>query len=150
MPTPRPRVWISDCGTYYALPVDDQEASAPAYDVLAIHGPGIWLYKRYRPTGFADLDHRYTHAEFPHMVASWTNKGRGLRSGRWICAFEIGFADTRQDIPIQPFTGNVVVTNYDATFTQTRAITAQTMRHLLARVATARAVWAHKADHATV
>ena len=147
MPIPRPRIWISDCGNYYALPVDAKEASAPAYDVLAIHGPSIWLYRRYRPTGFADSDHRYTHAEFPHMIAAWANKGRGLRSGRWTCAFAIGFVDTRQDIPIKPLTGNVIVADYEATFTRTRAVTAQTMRQLLTRVETAKATWARKEDH---
>lgn len=123
-------LWISDCGRYVARR-EDAAGDALRYDVIELATGIVWLGKRYRPTGWHDTDRRFTHAEFPRMLTGWINLGRRLRSGRWIPAFELSFADCDTTVPILPFSGNVIRRSYQATFR--RMVPARhTKRHALA------------------
>ena len=110
-------MWISDCGRYFARPFYHPEgACGSEYDVVERATGTTWLARRYKPKGWKDKDRRYTHPEFPRMVGYWGNRGRQLRSGRWIKAFELGFTDHDQSIRIDPLKGNTVLASYAATF----------------------------------
>jgi hypothetical protein len=108
-------LWISDCGRYWARRVG-APGDGLTYDVIEIATGIVWLGRRYHPMGWDDTDRRYTHAEFPRMVTGWLNRGRGLRSGRWVRAFALSFADCDTTVPIQVFSGNVIRCSYEATF----------------------------------
>lgn len=94
----RESVWVSDCAKYFARDTHRPWEVMP--DVVERATQTWWLARRYVPTGFDDTDRRYTHAEFPRMVTSWSNNGRTLRSGRHLSAFEVGCAELDQSIPI--------------------------------------------------
>lgn len=136
------RVWVSTDGHYYALPYRQIDGT-PYYDVLDAHGPGVWLSHRYQPTGFDDTDPRYTHAEFPQMIASWTNKSRWTRrTRRHIPAFRMTFMDVRQDLQLLPFSKRVCdpspyLAHYEATFLKQTRISRQLYATLQARIAEA-------------
>jgi hypothetical protein len=110
----REALWISDCKKYYARRLYSEDSTG--LDVLAVDGSRIWLSGRYKPTGWEDTDRRYTHPEFPHMVVSWRNLGRSTRSGRWVSAFELGFADCDQSKRIEYLKGNTIIKSYKAQF----------------------------------
>jgi len=105
-------LWISECGGYYAREI----GSACKVDILAIDGSCIWYASRYQPKGWDDTDRRYTHAEFPHMVAGWSNEGHYTRRGRWISAFTSYFYDLDQSVPMWRSTEKAVQKEYRATF----------------------------------
>lgn len=149
------QVWLSTDGCYYALPAP-RGGSAVAYDVLEGEGPGVWLHQRYVPTGWDDTDKRYTHAEFPGMIGSWTNEGRWTRGRtRYIEGFSMTFLDLRQDIQIHPWASRPadapyashVLATYVATFRTQRRVTPKTWQAIQARIAEAiteghRRLWA--------
>ena len=113
----RESVWVSDCGKYFARDTHVPNDVMP--DVVERATQTWWLARRYVPTGFDDTDRRYTHAEFPRMVTSWSNRGRTLRSGRDVRAFEVGCAELDQSIPIRTEDGgfnNVVRGRFSARF----------------------------------
>lgn len=106
-------LWVSECGRYLARAVP-QSNDCTAYDVIEVATRKVWLHGRRKLTGFSDPRRKF--AEFPQMVSGWSNRGRGLRSGRWIRAFDLSFADVDTTIEIKAFSGNVVLTNYEAEF----------------------------------
>jgi hypothetical protein len=110
----RESLWVSDCGNYYARPYHG--GFSTDYDILAKDGSKEWLTNRYIPTGFDDTDKRHIYPEFPHMTTSWHNEGKTLRSGRYIEAFSMGFADLDTSVKIEPLTGNTITHHYEATF----------------------------------
>ncbi len=118
--------FVSECGRYVALPFGDDCA---AYDVVELATDTVWLWGRYKPTGFDDKDRRYTHAEFPRMVSGWSNRGQ-RRGERWISAFDLSFVDADMTLPIERFSGNVATRRYEAAFR--RAIPRSHTRRLAA------------------
>jgi hypothetical protein len=142
MPTTH-TVWVSDCGQYYALAAPSRR---PAYDVLEVHGPGVWLSQRYEPQGWQDTDRRYTHAEFPHMTLGWSLRGGWNRTRtRFDEAFEQAFGDLRQDLQCRPLSarradlpaGAHVLTVSTATFTKQRRVSRASWNVLQQRIADA-------------
>jgi hypothetical protein len=137
------KVWVSDCGQYYALAAPYRP---PAYDVLEVHGPGVWLSRRYEPQGWQDTDRRYTHAEFPHMTLDWRLRGGWNRTRtRFDDAFAQVFCDLRQDLQCLPFgarrddlpAGAHLLARYTATFTKQRRVSRASWDVLHQRIADA-------------
>lgn len=154
------KAWVSDCGQYYAL---EAPCRQPAYDVLEVQGPGVWLSRRYEPQGWQDTDRRYTHAEFPHLTLDWTNLGGWNRTRtRYQKAFRQLFADVRQDLQLLPFLSRRadlhyaahILATYRATFRRQRRVSRHTWEHLQARIAQAlvdghATLYPQGADHGT-
>ncbi|MEO7716284.1 MAG: hypothetical protein ABIY70_08770 [Capsulimonas sp.] len=109
----RETLWISECGEYFARPVLNW--SSPNYDVLTRDCSKVWYGLRYQATGFDDP--KLDFAEFEHMTTGWSNRGhRRKRTGEWVEAFDLSFADVDTQEKIQPFKGNVVRKAYQAEF----------------------------------
>jgi hypothetical protein len=103
--------WLSDCGQYIAhIWSKDGRGSSLKIDVMSTTGPECWLGGRYQPTGWHDKDRRYTHAEFAHMVTSWSN---GYPHG-----FSLGFSDLDQSVRLLNMKGNAVLKSYTARFSR--------------------------------
>lgn len=100
--------FVSDCGLYIAVPYGD----GVAYDVIEVAAKTVWLWRRYKATGFDDSDRRHTHPEFSRMVMSWSKRG----DRRGDPAFALCFADLDRTIATKPWTGNGVLRGYEATF----------------------------------
>jgi hypothetical protein len=137
------KVWVSDCFAYYAVP--QPALSALAYDVIEAEGDRVWLAHRYRPRS-EDHDPRYTHAEFPHLVGGWTNKGKWDRGQtRWREAFALHFVDIRQDLQVLPASARRddlpwdahILARYCATFSRQRRVAKGYWAQLQARIAEA-------------
>jgi len=107
-------IFLSNCGEYIAIRVYGLEAHC--FDVIAINGSKMWLYPRYKPTGWDDEDHRYVYPEFPHMVGGFSNYGYENKVGRWVNDFELSFSDHDVTIKIDRFKGNTVIKEYKARF----------------------------------
>jgi hypothetical protein len=150
-------VWVSDCGQYYALAAPYRP---PAYDVLEVHGPGVWLSRRYEPQGWQDTDLRYTHAEFPQMTLDWSLRGGWNRTRtKFDEAFTQVFCDLRQDLQWLPLgarrddlpTDAHLLKRYTATFTKQRRVSKGCWNVLQHRIADAIAAGhASLYAHATV
>ena len=125
-------IWISTCGQYYAIKAPVLQ---PAYDIVERAGEErVWLAHRYHPTSCADPDPRYRYAEFPRGIASWSNFGHTLRSGRYIPAFDVGFMDIRQDVLRERLTCQSVLASYRAEFRRRQRVSHQTWDRLQFRI----------------
>jgi hypothetical protein len=109
------RLWISDCGDYYAQDARSTHGDW-RYDVVTIDGSTRYFNQRYDPSGWEDTDPRYLYPEFPRMVNSWSNKGHYLRNGRFVLAFKLGFGEYNTNTKIKPLTGNTQLSSYTAEF----------------------------------
>ncbi len=100
----RETTWISECKRYLAHGFERGHSSE--YDIVDLETGKRYTHQRDRG------DYALTDG----MVMSWSWRGRHLRNGRQTEEFDVSFADVDTAIKIVPFSGNIILKNYEAQF----------------------------------
>jgi hypothetical protein len=100
-------MWVSECGNYYARPVYKKDSIGTDYDIFTKDGSKAWFDS-------TQPDSKYP--ERKHLAGGWSNRGKRLKSGRWVPGFELYFYDLDVNKEIRPGTGNTIIKDYSAVF----------------------------------